>query len=210
MSHLETERLILRKLTLDDAPFMLELVNDPDFLRYIGDKGVRTLEDARDYIRKGPLASYESHGFGLYMVERKADGVAVGTCGLLQRENLEHPDVGFAFLAAHRRSGYAFEAASAVLAHGRREFGMERILAIVSPENAGSIRLLEKLGLKQEGKVRMADDEEEIFLFGTEPRRSAPEGKPGWCQVFGKADRDAVEEVNEIVAADLGKVDPSD
>ncbi len=163
---IETDRLILRRLTTDDAPFILELLNEPAFLRFIGDKGVRTLEEARDYLLKGPIASYQQHGFGMYLTQLKAGGAAIGMCGLLQRENLADPDIGFAFLSAHRRSGYGSESAAAVLAHGRRDFGMERIVAVVSPDNEGSIKLLEKLGLGFESKVRMSEDEDEILLFG--------------------------------------------
>ena len=163
---LETERLILRRLAEDDAPFILELLNDPAFLRYIGDKGVRTLDGARDYLRSGPLASYERFGFGLYLVELADGGAAIGTCGLLKRDTLEDPDVGFAFLPAYRRQGYALEAASAVLAHGRNDFGLERIVAVVSPENESSIKLLGKLGLGFEGRVRLSEEGEEIYLFG--------------------------------------------
>ena len=167
MMILETERLILRRLSPEDAPFILELVNDSDFLRYIGDKGVRNLDDARDYILKGPGASYKRFGFGMYLTQLREDATPIGMCGLLKRDTLDYPDVGFAFLPAFRRHGYALEAASATMAHGRRDFGMERVLAVVSSDNASSIRLLERLGLKFEGMIRMSEDEEEIRLFGT-------------------------------------------
>ncbi len=163
---IETERLILRRLTPDDAPFILELLNDPDFLRFIGDKGVRTLEDARGYISNGPMASYEQHGFGMYLTQLKESGAAIGMCGLLRREMLADPDIGFAFLADYRRSGYGFESAAAVLAQGRRDFGMERIVAVVSPDNEGSIKLLKKLGLDFESTVRLSEDGDELLLYG--------------------------------------------
>ena len=147
---LETERLKLRPFSVDDAPFVFTLYNDPDFLRYIGDRGVHSLEDARAYIKAGPLASYERNGFGLYVVERKAGGGAIGVCGLLKRDMLEAPDLGFAFLAAHRSRGYAPEAGAAVLAFARRALGLTRILAITSPDNAASMAVLRKLGFALE------------------------------------------------------------
>ena len=162
---LDTDRLILRRLSVDDAAFILELLNDPAFLRFIGDKGVRTLDNARDYVLNGPMASYERFGFGLYLTQLKDGGIPIGICGLLKRDTLDDPDVGFAFLPAYRRNGYALESASAVLAHGRRDFAMERIVAVVSPENEGSIRLLEKLGLAFERRVRLSEGGEEIQLF---------------------------------------------
>ncbi len=162
---LETDRLILRKLNLDDAEFILELVNEPAYLQGIGDKGVHNLEDARDYLRKGPLDSYRRFGHGLYLASLK-DGSPVGTCGLLKRDHLDDPDVGFAFLADHHRQGYGFEAASAVMEHGRGVLGLKRIVGIVSPGNAGSIGLLEKLGMRFEGKVMMSETDE-CQLFAT-------------------------------------------
>jgi [ribosomal protein S5]-alanine N-acetyltransferase len=151
MPVLDTPRLILRELTPADAPFILELVNEPGWLRHIGDRGVRTLADAEAYIVKGPQVSYAKHGFGLWLVERKADGAALGICGLLQRDTLPDPDIGFAFLARHHSQGYAHESAAATLAHARDQLGFRRVLAITSPGNEASIRLVEKLGLRFEG-----------------------------------------------------------
>lgn len=150
MHVLETDRLVLRRFTLDDAEFIFRLVNDPSWLRFIGDKNVRNLEDARRYLREGPLDMYERYGFGLYRAEERDSGIAAGMCGLIKRDTLPDVDVGYAFLPEFRGKGYAFEAASAVLAHGNRVFGLQRILAIVSPDNAGSIRVLEKAGMKFE------------------------------------------------------------
>ncbi len=155
---LVTERLVVRRLTLDDAPFIVELLNDPAWLRFIGDKGVRTQDDARDYLRKGPLAMYEREGFGLYLVERKDGRIPIGMCGLIKRDSLEDVDLGFAYLPVHRAQGYAFEAAAAVLAHGRRDFGLRRIVAITSPDNERSAALLEKLGMTLEKTVKLAAD----------------------------------------------------
>lgn len=167
MSVLETDRLTLRRLTVGDAPFMLDLLNQPSFLRFIGDRGVRSLEAARGYIARGPLASYERHGFGLYLVVLQTTGDALGICGLLQRDFLDAPDIGFAFLPRFWSQGYAFEAASAVLAYGRNALGIGRILAITAPDNTASIRLLEKLGLRFQGLVKTSADGPQDKLFGS-------------------------------------------
>jgi RimJ/RimL family protein N-acetyltransferase len=163
---IETERLLLRKLTRDDAEFILDLLNQPSFLRYIGDKGVRNIEDAVRYLETGPLASYERVGFGLYLVELKKTGAPIGLCGLLKRDTLPDADVGFALLPDYRSQGYAFEAASAVMTYGREVLGLRRILAITSPDNHDSIRLLEKIGLRFEGLVTLPE-QGEVRLFGT-------------------------------------------
>jgi ribosomal-protein-alanine N-acetyltransferase len=162
-----TERLILRRLTADDAPFILELLNEPAFLEFIGDKGVRTLDDARHYILTGPVASYDRHGFGLYLVLLKAGEVPIGTCGLLKRDALPDVDIGYALRSAFWGHGYAFEAASAVLAHGRNAFGLRRIVAIVTPGNLVSKALLEKLGLRYERTLSLSR-ENDTDLFAIE------------------------------------------
>jgi RimJ/RimL family protein N-acetyltransferase len=161
----ETDRLVLRRLTADDAEFILELLNDPAFLRHIGDKGVRTRDDARRYVETGPVASYERHGFGLLRVELKDGGEPIGICGLLKRDALPDPDIGFALLARHRSKGYGYESASAVLAHARDTLGLERVLAVASPDNAVSIGLLERLGFRFERMSRLAEDAPEIEVF---------------------------------------------
>ena len=166
MKILETDRLILRKLAIQDAEFILELLNEPSFLRFIGDKGVRTIDDARDYILKGPIDSYNRFGFGLYLTELKDGGVPIGMCGLLKRESLEDVDIGFAFLPDFWGNGYAFESASAVMAFGKSGFGLDRIVAITSLDNHSSIRVLQKLGMRFERMVRLSDDSPEIKLFG--------------------------------------------
>jgi [ribosomal protein S5]-alanine N-acetyltransferase len=145
---IETERLVLRHLEESDAPFILELLNDPSFLQYIGDKGVRTLDDARAYIRDGPVSSYATHGHGLNHVALKESGEAIGMCGLLRRPTLEHPDIGFAFLPTYWGQGYALEAAQAVMEHGRSVLGIEHVVAIASPDNVSSARLLNRVGLR--------------------------------------------------------------
>ena len=165
MPVLETERLVLRRLRTGDAEFILELLNDPSFLKYIGDKGVRTPADACRYIETGPVASYERHGFGLLRVELKEGGEPVGMCGLLKRDYLPDVDIGFAMLPAHRSKGYTLEAASAVLAHARDTLDIERVLAITSPDNVASICLLERLGFRFERMARPAENEPEVKVF---------------------------------------------
>jgi len=150
MRILETARLELRRLTPEDAPFILELLNDPLFLRFVGDKGVRTLDDARAYLANGPIASYAQHGFGLFLVSRKDDGAPLGMCGLLKRPVLEDVDVGFGFLTRHGGFGYATEAAAATLHYGRTVLGLKRIVAITAPDNTASGHVLEKIGLRFE------------------------------------------------------------
>jgi ribosomal-protein-alanine N-acetyltransferase len=162
---IETPRLLLQRLTLDDAEFILELLNEPSFLRFIGDKGVRTREDACRYIESGPMASYERFGFGLLRVERKDTGEPIGMCGLLKREGLEDVDLGFAFRPRSWSQGFALESASAVLAHGRRTRGLARVLAITSPDNEASIRLLTKLGFRFERMARLSGEAPEVKLF---------------------------------------------
>lgn len=162
---LDTERLTLRKLSYDDAEFILRLLNDPDFIRFIGDKGVRTLEDACGYLRTGPLASYERFGFGLFRVDLRESGVPIGMCGLLKREVLADVDIGFAYLPEHRSKGYAFEAASAIANHAFRAYGLTRLAGVTKPDNLGSMRVLEKLGLRLIGTVRISDDGPEDHLF---------------------------------------------
>jgi RimJ/RimL family protein N-acetyltransferase len=174
---LETERLRLRRLTLEDAEFVLELVNDPDWLRYIGDRGVRTLEDAREYLLRGPIATYAlGAGLGLHAVELREDGVPIGICGLLERDWLEDVDLGFAMLPGFRARGYAFEAAAATLEYGRARLGLTRIVAIVSPENEASMRLLTRLGMRVER--RLERESGEICLFAPAPA-AAREGGEG-------------------------------
>jgi RimJ/RimL family protein N-acetyltransferase len=163
---LETDRLVLRHLTLNDAPFIVELLNDPSFLRFIGDRGVRNIQDARQYLLKGPIASYQKNGFGLYLAFLKESGDPIGICGLLKRDALPDPDVGFAFLPAHWGKGYGAESAAAMLEHGRRTFGLKRIVAITSPDNVASIGVLEKIGLGFEAITRLGDDPHEVKLFG--------------------------------------------
>jgi len=165
MRALETARLLLRRFTVDDAPFILEQLNEPSWHRFIGDKGVHTLDDARKYLRDGPLAMYERTGAGLLLVTLKDGGVPMGMCGLIKRDALEDTDIGFALLPAFWGQGYALEAATAVLRYGREVLGLRRIVAITSPDNVRSIALLERIGLRFERGVRLAGADEEISLY---------------------------------------------
>lgn len=171
---LETERLSLHEFaeaSPEEAAFVARLLNDPDFLRYIGDRGVRTPAQACDYLRNGPLASYRANGFGLYRVVRKADGASMGMCGLLRRPTLAHADLGYALLPEFRGQGYVAEAAAGVLAQARDELRMDTVLAVVDPANTASIRLLDGLGFFYRQPVRLAEDDIELHLFAWKPER---------------------------------------
>ena len=159
--NLETPRLRLRPFTLEDAPFALRLLNEPSFLEHIGDKGVRSLEDARRYLEGGPMASYARHGHGLLAVELKEARALIGMCGLLKRDNLDDADLGYAFLPEAWGRGYALEAARAVMDEARRG----RVLAIVSQANAASIRLLEKLAFRFERLAALHEGEPEVAVY---------------------------------------------
>jgi RimJ/RimL family protein N-acetyltransferase len=165
MNVLATERLVLRHLTADDAEFILGLLNEPAWLQFIGDKGVRTLNDARTYIANGPQKMYREHGFGLWLAARKDTAEPLGICGLIKRPGLDDVDLGFAFLARHWGQGYAHEAAAAILSHAKHAVGLKRIVALTALENARSIRLLVKLGLKFERNIQLAADGPESRLF---------------------------------------------
>jgi RimJ/RimL family protein N-acetyltransferase len=162
---METERLILRKVSLDDAEFILELLNEPSFLQYIGDKGVRNLDDARQYVLNGPVASYEKNGFGLYLVVLKDDGTPIGISGLVKRDTLPDPDIGFAFLPAYWSKGYALESAAAVMNYARDVLGLDRVLAITNPDNEASEKLLGKIGLRFERMTKLSEDADQVKLF---------------------------------------------
>ena len=165
---LETDRLVLRLISTNDAEFFLRLLNEPSFLQFIGDKKVRSLEDAHNYIVNGPIQSYQRFGFGLYLVELKATSVPIGICGLLKRDTLDDVDIGFAFLPEFWARGYGFESARALMVHERDAKGLKRILAITSPDNVGSIALLEKLGLKFERLMKLTEDAPEVKLFAAD------------------------------------------
>ncbi|AVP47599.1 MULTISPECIES: GNAT family N-acetyltransferase [Bacillus cereus group] len=161
---LKTERLNLRWFDIKDAPFILELVNDLAWIQFIGDKGVRNLEDAKNYIVNGPIDMYNKLGFGLYLVERKEDLTPLGMCGLIKRDSLEDVDIGFAFLETFRSKGYGCESASAIIEYGVQKLGMKRIVAITSIDNIASGKLLEKVGLRFEKII--SGSGEDLKLFG--------------------------------------------
>jgi RimJ/RimL family protein N-acetyltransferase len=165
MQPLETARLRLRHLQLDDAAFILELLNDPCWLRYIGDKNVHSLDDARDYLSKGPIGSYRRLGFGLYCVELRDTATPIGLCGLIKRDALPDIDIGFALLPAHFGHGYVLEASRAMIDQGRREFVLKRLLAITSPDNAASISVIRKLGLQPQGSIAVDGSASPTLLF---------------------------------------------
>jgi RimJ/RimL family protein N-acetyltransferase len=162
---IETDRLRLRRLSLDDAEFILLLLNEPSFIKNIGDRGVRTVDDARGYIVKGPITSYEKFGFGLWMVETKSPATPVGICGLLKRDVLDDVDIGYALLPEFWSQGYALESAAAVIAYAAEMLGLKRVVAVTNSDNQSSIRLLEKMGFKYERMVRLSEDAPEIKLF---------------------------------------------
>ena len=162
---LETERTRIRDFVLSDAQFILELLNQPSFIRFIGDKGVRTVEDAEKYLINGPIESYKRHGFGLYCVELKDTNTPIGMCGLLKRETLPDVDLGFAFLPEYWRQGHAFEAASVSLVQARDVFRLKRILAITNPDNDASIKLLQRLGFQFQQAMKLSNDADEVKVF---------------------------------------------
>lgn len=168
MKILDTARLTLRELTEDDSAFILRLLNEPSFVRFIGDRGVRTIDDAHRYLLNGPIGSYARFGFGLYLVQLRAEETSIGICGLIKRENLDDVDIGFAFLPKFWSNGYAVESGAAVLTHGRDVIGLKRIVAIVSPDNERSMAVLEKLGLRFERFIAWPNDGSQLKLYATE------------------------------------------
>ncbi len=162
----ETERLILRKFTLQDAPFVLNLVNTPTWLRFIGDRNVHSIEDAERYLLNGSLKSYQEHGFGFYAVLTKESFQPVGMCGLVKRDSLKDVDIGFAFLPDSAGKGYGFEAATATMSLAKNTLKLKRIIAIVDPENEISIGLIKKIGLTYERMLQLSPDDIELMLWG--------------------------------------------
>jgi len=165
MKILETDRLLIRQLTVDDANFILELLNDPSFIQNIGDRNVRTVEDAKAYVLNGPVASYAKNGFGLSLVILKATGESIGMCGLIKRDVLEDVDIGYAYLPRYWSKGYAIEAALAMKSYAKETVRLNRLVAIVDPANAGSTRVLEKLGMKFEKMIRLSQNDIELKFF---------------------------------------------
>jgi RimJ/RimL family protein N-acetyltransferase len=161
----ETRRLKLRELTADDAEFVFRLVNEPSFLANIGDKGVRTLADAREFILDGPWRRNQKPGYGQFLVELKPDGIPIGVCGLLYRERLDVTDIGCAFLPRYWRRGFAFEAATGVMEYGRTSLGITKIVGLTHKDNLASIGLLERFGMTFERTVKMSDDDPGTALY---------------------------------------------
>ena len=153
-------------MEFEDAPLLVKLLNEPSFLENIGDRGVRSIEDAHRYLRDGPMAMYAKYGFGLWHASLKSDGTPIGMCGLLRRDTLPDVDIGYAYFPGHWGKGYAFEAAAATLRHGAEKFGLRRIIAVVSEGNAGSIRVLEKIGMSFERMHSMDPGRADVRLYG--------------------------------------------
>jgi RimJ/RimL family protein N-acetyltransferase len=171
MRVLQTVRLSLRHFARADAPFIFELLNEPSWLQYIGDKGIKTLGDAEHYIQDGPVAMYARLGFGLYLVELTGGSESVGMCGLIKRDTLEDVDLGFAFLSRFWGNGYAYESAAAVMSYAKMRLGIDRIVAITSPNNQASIKLLRKLEFRLERLIIATGGGQDLVLYSiTSPR----------------------------------------
>jgi RimJ/RimL family protein N-acetyltransferase len=165
---LETERLKLREFTLADKLFIIELVNSPGWVKFIGDRNIKTEEQAEAYLENGPMNSYNKYGFGLSLVEIKDSMQPIGMCGLLKRADLDHPDIGFAFLPEFTGKGYAYEMAAATLSHAKKVLNHELILAITLPENKNSIKLLEKIGMTFSKPIRLPNQLNDLLLYSNE------------------------------------------
>jgi RimJ/RimL family protein N-acetyltransferase len=161
----ETNRLIISKISLEDAPFFLKLVNTPHWIKYIGDRNLKTIKDAEDYLTKGILKSYKELGFGFYLLQNKSDNESIGICGLVKRDQLDDVDFGFALLPEFEGQGFGFEASTTILKVAKDVFKIKIILAITLPINTNSIKLLEKLGFNYEKRVKAYEDDEELLLF---------------------------------------------
>ena len=161
----ETKRLLISKVDINDAAFFLELMNTPQWLKYIGDRNIGSLEDAKNYIKKSHLVSYKTLGYGFYKLILKDNNKTIGTCGLVKRDNLDFPDIGFAMLPKYQGQGFGLEASSEILQLAKERFNINTVYAITLPTNKNSIKLIEKLGLDFEKKVKPFDDDEELLLF---------------------------------------------
>jgi len=164
---LETNRLILREVTVDDGQFIFDLLNTPKFKKYIGDRGVNSLQESLEFIDTKYRQSYTDHGYGLYTVETKYDGTPIGVCGFVRRDTLPGPDIGFAFLPEFEGKGYGFESARAVMDFGRETLGFTNLFAITSQDNDVSGKLLEKLGFRFDEMISMPNGET-LKLFETQ------------------------------------------
>lgn len=174
MEKLETRRLLIEELRLEDASFILELLNDPDFIDQIADRGVRNLEDARRFLRDGPLASYREHGFGMFAVRGRQTGESLGLCGLVRRPELETVDLGYAFLPSARGQGFALEAARRVLRFAHEDLDFKHLLAIVNPGNLPSRTLLEKLGMQYQKMIQLGPEQARLCQYVWTAKPCAP------------------------------------
>lgn len=167
MRTLTTDRLVIRRMSAADAEFMLLLLNEPSWLRFIGDRGVKTVEDAKNYIERGPVDMYARLGYGFCVVESRESARPMGVCGLAKRDYLDGVDIGFAFLPQHWGHGYAYEAAAAVLQYAQGELGLTRVLATTRADNASSQKLLQKLGLRYERLIAHPEGDRDLHLYAT-------------------------------------------
>ena len=165
MNVISTDRLLINRITLDDAGFILKLMNDKDWIQNIGDRGIRTIEETEEYIRTRFLKAYDESGFGFYSLILKSDQQIIGIAGLVDREGIDHIDIGYGMLPEFRGKGYAFEATKAIYDYAYEELKLKKIVAIVNPDNTSSIKLLSKLGLEFERMIRFPDEEIDIMLF---------------------------------------------
>ncbi len=162
---IETERLRLREFSLEDSEFIIKLLNSPGWIEFIGQRNVKTTEDAESYLQNGPIKIYKNHGFGLWMVELKDNKTPIGMCGILKRDTLDFPDLGFCFRAEFSGKGYAYESANAAIMAAREIYNIDTICAITLAHNLSSIKLLEKLGLQFVKLIQFPDDEKELMLY---------------------------------------------
>ncbi|MCO4292368.1 GNAT family N-acetyltransferase [Solitalea sp. MAHUQ-68] len=162
---LETERLILKEFTLNDTDFIIELLNSDGWIRFIGDRNVKIQDQAIEYLRSGPMKSYAENGFGLWLVEEKSSGIRIGMSGILKREHLENPDIGFAFLPAFEGKGFGMEITAAILRYAKEKLNLPVLSAITLPDNVKSIRLLEKSGMHFIKKISSPTSNEELLLY---------------------------------------------
>lgn len=162
---INTKQLVLSELSIEDAPFILELLNTKSWIKYIGDRNIKTNEDACNYILNGPMNSYNKNGFGLFLVQLKSDKTSIGICGLIKRESLEDIDIGFAFLPQFENKGFGFEAAAATIHYAKTVLHLNRVVAITMMENLKSIKLLEKIGLTFEKNIQLPGEYKELMLF---------------------------------------------
>lgn len=162
---IETDRLRLREFHLKDTKFIIELLNSPGWLQFIGDRNVKTEQQAINYLENGPIKSYSQNGYGLYLVEKKDDNNAIGMCGILKRENLDNPDIGFAFLPEFSGNGFAYEIANATVMYAKDELNISKIAAITVPDNIRSIKLIEKIGLKFIKTFSFPESNEDLLYY---------------------------------------------